>query len=1167
MREHYPTASDTSVFDGLLVSCPNEGGGLFAIVAGAAVRIDLEKSTDVRAYGNDILRAYQSGKIADGRCCTVSEASDIHDVLYHENAFYVVSTGTNEIIEYTRDWKLQARHCFKGEGDSWHLNCLVAHAGQIFFSAFGEFTWHREYKGKTRRSGFVRDLLTGEELIGGLSQPHSLVSAQGKIYLADSECGDLVIIDDSRCANRIHIGDYFRGIFIRGDFIYVGLSASRNIESDTMAVTAKLRCYTVADLRLVGELDLDATEIYSICDYSKWNQIEHIIHYAGMSVESLSLDRKYLENELQARENDIAGYAKNEALIGQQQVELGTLKSELESMRASKDEQRRLLTTELQHQKSLARQQQVELGALRSELESIHISKDEQGRLLAAELQHEKYEKNLVLNQYENISRESALMRLLLDELKAQINEMQANQAHYQKFITSFRQEKNELEIRCAEISEQLTCVIRERDAERRDRIAAEADKDAMAVELRNTANRLDEALRDCSLNFIAARTLEDRESILLAQYNKIVASNSWRITRPFRFARRVGSELVRGRLAAAWAEVFRRSSASVPRESMRRRVTRRIFRYADSKQNIIALNDLIKTRCAARACATAPSGSLDVFEFDISIVTYNSEKWIEQYFDSLVACGCDLKNIHVYVVDHGSSDGTMSVLLEQQALRLDMFGSFEIATEANLGFGAGHDFNIKRSKSDFVLISNIDLQFTKDCISVLLSHVCSDTDNKIAAWETSQAPYEHPKHYDPVSGITNWQAYACVLIRRQAYVAVGGFDKRIFMYCEDVELSYRLRSFGWLLMYCPDAVVIHHSYESGDELFKPLQFYNGTLGAGYVRLRYGTTRDRLIGFVLQAWLIFREEQPLKDSRAVMVRNLFKLVGGTVHFMRGKGGFAAAFPFRGFDFELTRPGANVPVLLAMDDQPLLSIITRTYSATNRHLLLTQAGISIGKQRYRNIEWIVVQDGGDDMQVYVEEVQRAFPHLQTRFIATEKLGRSFAGNTGLAGASGEYCMFLDDDDLIYADHCELLMRRLIDNQELAAAYALAFEVPTVYQNGELVEGEYVTHSTHSQEWDFDVLLNYNFIPIQAIIFRRHLYEARGGFDINLDQLEDWNLWLRYGYQNKFVFVPKVTSLYRVPSDAEVKAARHALLHQAYDAAKSAALGAIKAGFQS
>jgi GT2 family glycosyltransferase len=68
--------------------------------------------------------------------------------------------------------------------------------------------------------------------------------------------------------------------------------------------------------------------------------------------------------------------------------------------------------------------------------------------------------------------------------------------------------------------------------------------------------------------------------------------------------------------------------------------------------------------------------------------------------------------------------------------------------------------------------------------------------------------------HSSPPDGSTghevDWVSGSCMLVRRDAFVQVGGFDPRYFMYWEDADLCRRLRSAGWRVRYRPDARVVH---------------------------------------------------------------------------------------------------------------------------------------------------------------------------------------------------------------------------------------------------------------------------------------------------------------------------------------------------------------------
>ena len=60
-----------------------------------------------------------------------------------------------------------------------------------------------------------------------------------------------------------------------------------------------------------------------------------------------------------------------------------------------------------------------------------------------------------------------------------------------------------------------------------------------------------------------------------------------------------------------------------------------------------------------------------------------------------------------------------------------------------------------------------------------------------------------------------DWVSGACMLVRRSALHAVGGFDERYFLYWEDADLCRRLRGAGFRIRYVPGASAIHRVGES----------------------------------------------------------------------------------------------------------------------------------------------------------------------------------------------------------------------------------------------------------------------------------------------------------------------------------------------------------------
>ena len=59
-------------------------------------------------------------------------------------------------------------------------------------------------------------------------------------------------------------------------------------------------------------------------------------------------------------------------------------------------------------------------------------------------------------------------------------------------------------------------------------------------------------------------------------------------------------------------------------------------------------------------------------------------------------------------------------------------------------------------------------------------------------------------------SVVVDWLSGACMLVRREAFLAAGGFDDRYFLYWEDADLCRRLRQHGFHVRYVPGATAVH---------------------------------------------------------------------------------------------------------------------------------------------------------------------------------------------------------------------------------------------------------------------------------------------------------------------------------------------------------------------
>lgn len=234
----------------------------------------------------------------------------------------------------------------------------------------------------------------------------------------------------------------------------------------------------------------------------------------------------------------------------------------------------------------------------------------------------------------------------------------------------------------------------------------------------------------------------------------------------------------------------------------------------------------------------------------------------------------------------------------------------------------------------------------------------------------------------------------------------------------------------------------------------------------------------------------------------------------------------------------------------MSDSLLVSLIIRTDG--RRPALLAQAIASIQTQTYRPIELIVVEDGCPGATK--DAITSVAPSLDIRILPLEKAGRSRAGNAGLASTRGEFIGFLDDDDLLMRHHVETLIRQH-GIAEIGATYAWAWEATTFdLAQGQMPVREKKRTLVKPGPLTPATLFMRNLVPIQAVLFRRSLYERYGGFDESLDYLEDWDLWLRYVAVARFVEIPEATSIYRTPAEPAALISRAQAHGRSFDAVR-------------
>jgi hypothetical protein len=149
-------------------------------------------------------------------------------------------------------------------------------------------------------------------------------------------------------------------------------------------------------------------------------------------------------------------------------------------------------------------------------------------------------------------------------------------------------------------------------------------------------------------------------------------------------------------------------------------------------------------------------------------------------------------------------------------------------------------------------------------------------------------------------------------------------------------------------------------------------------------------------------------------------------------------------------------------------------------------------------------------------------------LKVRQVADETgrpLRRAAAAQAGLQAATGDWILYLDDDDTLLPGHLSRLVRAGQANVEALAVYADV-------EMGREVDGVWQAQHLFAADFDAVRLLFENYLPIHAVLFRRDRVQQGVQFDTSLDLFEDWDFWLQLAELGHFVRVPGVSARYVV-----------------------------------
>jgi GT2 family glycosyltransferase len=231
-----------------------------------------------------------------------------------------------------------------------------------------------------------------------------------------------------------------------------------------------------------------------------------------------------------------------------------------------------------------------------------------------------------------------------------------------------------------------------------------------------------------------------------------------------------------------------------------------------------------------------------------VVVLNWNAAHYLRAALSSLV--GQNWKhNIEVIVVDNASKldDSVDIVRGEYSQVRL-------LALEKNIGFAAGNNAALPYARGDYLLFLNPDTVTHEGALDILIDWMdahpqagaCGpkllNDDGTLQKscrafpsfgaglfrssflgrmfpnnpWTRSylMLDFSHDR-----AAQVDWLSGAALLVRRTTIEKIGKWDEDFFMYCEDVDLCYRLKEGNWQRWYVPDAVISHRIGGSSDWL------------------------------------------------------------------------------------------------------------------------------------------------------------------------------------------------------------------------------------------------------------------------------------------------------------------------------------------------------------
>jgi GT2 family glycosyltransferase len=230
---------------------------------------------------------------------------------------------------------------------------------------------------------------------------------------------------------------------------------------------------------------------------------------------------------------------------------------------------------------------------------------------------------------------------------------------------------------------------------------------------------------------------------------------------------------------------------------------------------------------------------------FSLIIVNYNTKELLKNCLKSVFR-HYSVNEVEIIVVDNNSGDGSVEMVKNNFGQRIKL-----IVNKKNIGFGPANNQGTEAAGGEFLFFLNSDTIIKEDIFTPFKKIFSTQPRLGIVA-PRLLLPNGQPQPYafgqfpslskllwgkvgfsqqtdwlaDKDLYFVDWVSGAAMMVRRNIFNQIGGFDENFFMYFEDIDLCWRIKQRGWQVTVCPKVSLIHFVGQSAGGFKQRKKYY-----------------------------------------------------------------------------------------------------------------------------------------------------------------------------------------------------------------------------------------------------------------------------------------------------------------------------------------------------